>query len=93
MIKNIKIKTIKKEPMITDKKFPNEFETSSNICEKLPSPIKPVKADKTLKPRLKNNTTISGVKSLKINMIMEHTPTAFLTSTEQLKIKSNPSET
>ena len=71
MTKNTNTNTIKNEPIITDKKFPNEFETSSNIWAKPPSPISAVRADKTLKPNEKKIIIITGIKTLKSKTIKE----------------------
>lgn len=93
IIKNTKTKTTKNEPKITDKKFPRDFETSSNISENAPSPTNPVNTDNTLNPNEKNITNKTGVKILKIIIIIEHKPIAFFIKIEQLYKKSKPSET
>ena len=75
------------------KKFENEFDTSWNTFEKSLSPTKLETAEIILKPKTKVTVKISGSKIFNIKINMALTPIAFLISTEQLRTKSNPSET
>lgn len=78
---------------MTVKKFPSDFEISSNISENDPSPINPVTTDKILNESTTPAINKTGNKILKTIIIIEQKPIAFLISTEQLNKKSKPSET
>ena len=83
IVRNIKINTIKKDPIITVKKFYKALDTESNIFEKTLLPTKPTKTPNNLKDKIYKTTTEIGKRTLNKIITIEQIPTAFLIKTEQ----------